>query len=202
MAHYAKDCWDAEIYTSYEWVEVVGHADRSCFDLTRHAQFTKTELKAQKLLKEPKIVKEITLKLNNPLIGKTFKQDQKTIKAALETMEEDDKKILKENIETKGEYSLVCGDQSFTITKDMASCSEGEKTITAEKYTPSVIEPSFGIGRVLYCVFEHCFKRREDEMTEEEKKDAKDKKKEEKRWYFNFPPSVAPVKCSILPLLD
>lgn len=24
MAHYAKDCWDAEVETSYGWVECVG----------------------------------------------------------------------------------------------------------------------------------------------------------------------------------
>ena len=29
MAHYACDCWDAEILTSYGWVECVGCADRS-----------------------------------------------------------------------------------------------------------------------------------------------------------------------------
>jgi len=28
MAHYAKDCWDAEILTSYGWVECVGMANR------------------------------------------------------------------------------------------------------------------------------------------------------------------------------
>lgn len=33
MAHYASDCWDAEIHTSYGWVECVGIADRSAFDL-------------------------------------------------------------------------------------------------------------------------------------------------------------------------
>jgi len=37
MAHYAKDCWDAEVETSYGWIEIAGHADRSCFDLNRHA---------------------------------------------------------------------------------------------------------------------------------------------------------------------
>ena len=32
MAHYAADCWDAEVRTSaYGWVEVVGHADRGGF---------------------------------------------------------------------------------------------------------------------------------------------------------------------------
>ena len=36
MAHYAQDCWDAEVETSYGWIEIAGHADRSCFDLMRH----------------------------------------------------------------------------------------------------------------------------------------------------------------------
>jgi glycyl-tRNA synthetase len=31
MAHYAADCWDAEIKLSYGWIECVGHADRSCY---------------------------------------------------------------------------------------------------------------------------------------------------------------------------
>ena len=37
MAHYAEDCWDAEIDSTYGWVECVGLADRSAFDLrVRH----------------------------------------------------------------------------------------------------------------------------------------------------------------------
>ena len=56
-----------------------------------------------------------------------------------------------------------------------------------EKYIPSVIEPSFGIGRIVYCIFEHCFKIRADNAT---------------RTYFYFPPLIAPLKCSILPLMD
>lgn len=54
MAHYAQDCWDAEVETSYGWIEVAGHADRSCYDLTKHAEKTKTELVAKRKLKEPK----------------------------------------------------------------------------------------------------------------------------------------------------
>lgn len=29
MAHYAADCWDAEVELSYGWTEIVGHADRA-----------------------------------------------------------------------------------------------------------------------------------------------------------------------------
>lgn len=37
MAHYAQDCWDAEIECSYGWFECVGLADRSAFDLKAHS---------------------------------------------------------------------------------------------------------------------------------------------------------------------
>ena len=33
MAHYAMDCWDAEIEGSYGWIECVGIAHRGCYDL-------------------------------------------------------------------------------------------------------------------------------------------------------------------------
>ena len=73
MAHYAKDCWDAEVELSYGWVEIVGHADRSCFDLTKHAERTKTELKAAKMLKEPKLVKSIRTVVDKKEVGKQYK---------------------------------------------------------------------------------------------------------------------------------
>ena len=52
---------------------------------------------------------------------------------------------------------------------------------------PSVIEPSFGVGRIIYCMFEHCFDTR---------------KGDEKRAFFHFKPVVAPVKATVFPLLQ
>ena len=46
MAHYACDCWDLEIQSSYGWVECVGHADRACYDLAVHSKATKTPMVA------------------------------------------------------------------------------------------------------------------------------------------------------------
>ena len=34
-------------------------------------------------------------------------------------------------------------------------------SVSVEELVPSVIEPSFGIGRVMYSIFEHNFKVRE-----------------------------------------
>lgn len=73
-------------------------------------------------------------------------------------------------------------DKEFKITENMITkIEELKKNVQEEKYIPSVIEPSFGIGRVLYAIFEHSFKMRDEKKT-----------------YFSLPPKIAPFKCSIL----
>jgi glycyl-tRNA synthetase len=79
MAHYARDCWDAEILTSYGWVECVGCADRSAFDLSQHTKATGVKLVAERKLLAPKKVESFQATLNKATIGKTFKQNAKAI---------------------------------------------------------------------------------------------------------------------------
>lgn len=64
MAHYAQDCWDAEVECSYGWIEVAGQADRSCYDLQRHSERTKVELQAARPLKEPMKLKFVRIAPN------------------------------------------------------------------------------------------------------------------------------------------
>jgi glycyl-tRNA synthetase len=73
MAHYACDCWDAEVETSNGWVEMVGHANRSAYDLEQHSKGSGKSLVAARILKEPKQVTITDMELNKQLIGKTFK---------------------------------------------------------------------------------------------------------------------------------
>ena len=77
MAHYASDCWDAEIYTSYGWVECVGIADRACFDLQQHAKATNTLMTANEVFKKPIQVEMGEPQFNKRLMGKTFKKAAK-----------------------------------------------------------------------------------------------------------------------------
>jgi glycyl-tRNA synthetase len=88
----------------------------------------------------------------------------------------------------KGNVTITVNGKEFKLTSEFFTKLEAaEKKIVEEKYVPSVIEPSYGIGRIVYCVFEHCFKTREADAQ---------------RTYFDFPPCIAPVKCSILPLMS
>ena len=188
MAHYAKDCWDAEVETSYGWIEIAGHADRSCFDLSRHSERTKTELQAARQLKEPRLVKLVKMTVNKKEIGKLFKQDAQPINLALEALTEEDKERYRNEMDQNKEIVVkTASGKELKLTADLVQFEQYEKNIQEVKYTPSVIEPSFGIGRIVYCIFEHCFKVRAED---------------EQRTYFVFPPLVAPLKCSILPLID
>ena len=79
MAHYANDCWDAEVETSYGWIEIAGHADRSAFDLKRHSEVTKVELMAARRLKNPVTKTEIIATPDKKVNGAQFKGDAKKI---------------------------------------------------------------------------------------------------------------------------
>lgn len=56
MAHYAIDCWDAEVKTDqYGWVEIIGIADRTDFDLKSHIKHSKEDLSVFKEYDTPKM---------------------------------------------------------------------------------------------------------------------------------------------------
>eukprot|EP00957_Ditylum_brightwellii_P195077 14863619-Ditylum_brightwellii.AAC.1 len=88
MAHYACDCWDLEIKSSYGWVECVGHADRACYDLDVHGKATKTPMLATVKLDTPQDVEVAKLKFDRKALGKTFKKDQRVVSGALEALAE------------------------------------------------------------------------------------------------------------------
>lgn len=54
-----------------------------------------------------------------------------------------------------------CDGQTFEIKAGMVEIKKVTEKVTGKTYTPSVIEPSFGIGRIMYCMFEHCYYTRE-----------------------------------------
>ena len=65
----------------------------------------------------------------------------------------------------------------------MTACSPR----SCRAFTPSVIEPSFGLGRIIYCLLEHTYYTRSQD---------------EQRTVFRFNPLVAPVKATVFPLMQ
>ncbi|KAF6198486.1 hypothetical protein GE061_008234 [Apolygus lucorum] len=185
MAHYACDCWDAEALTSYGWVECVGCADRSAFDLTQHTKATGIKLSAEKTLPAPKTITVTEPQINKGIVGKIFKKDAKAVTEALSKLSLDDLNSMSDSLNATGKYDLSEGGSTYSITKDMVTVKTLDKTVHVEEFTPSVVEPSFGVGRVMYALLEHNFRTRESD---------------EQRTYLTIPPCVAPLKCAIFPL--
>jgi glycyl-tRNA synthetase len=80
---------------------------------------------------------------------------------------------------------LVVDEKKFTLLPNMFRIKRYQKTVHVVDVTPSVIEPSFGVGRILYAILEHSFGVREGD---------------DQRVWLSLPPIVAPVSCSVLPL--
>ncbi|XP_068250972.1 glycine--tRNA ligase isoform X1 [Palaemon carinicauda] len=182
MAHYACDCWDAECLTSYGWIECVGCADRSAYDLSQHTKGSGVRMTVERPLKEPRVVDSVVPLPDKGAIGKTFKKDAKAVTEALASLSLEVAEDMDKALTNVGEYEV----NGFKLTRSMVPAFKREqKKVHVEEIVPSVIEPSFGIGRVFYSLLEHTFKMREDD---------------EKRTFFALPAVVAPIKVSVLPL--
>jgi glycyl-tRNA synthetase len=188
MAHYSQDCWDMEIEMSSGWTECVGHADRACYDLEVHGKATNTSMTAATLLDKPLKVEKLIAEPIKKKLGPKFGKDAKLVIDVLENLNEDEVKELQIKFETS-DVQII---KSYEINKDMLNIKIEKKTISEEKYLPHVIEPSFGLGRVLNAVLEHSFSQRNGD---------------ENRCVMAFRPCVAPIKLGIFrlvtsPLLD
>ncbi len=185
MAHYAADCWDAEIQSErFGWVEVVGIADRTDYDLKAHAKQSETELAVYIPYDKPKKVERFIVKPNMGILGPKFKGKAGKIATAL--------KALKPQELTGDIIRLEIDGEQITIEKDTVTYENVSEEVHGETIIPHVIEPSFGIDRITYSLLEHSY--HEEEAKEEGEE-------EETRIVLRLPPEVAPVQAAVLPLL-
>jgi len=175
-AHYAVDCWDAEALTSYGWVEIVGIADRSDYDLSKHTQYSGEDLSVFIPFKEPIKVRKKKAIPKMDKIGPAFKDKAKKIVELLEKVEPSEK------------IELEVDGEKVVLTTEYFEIKEVEEEVHGEKIIPHVIEPSFGLDRITYSVLEHAFDK--DIVDGEERKVLR-----LKRW-------MAPVQVAVLPLLS
>lgn len=180
MAHYALDCWDVEVKTDkYGWVEIIGIADRGDYDLSSHSQFSNEELYVFQEYDEPKTVQKTVVKPNLSKFGPVFKGDSPKVKQAIE--DADPQEIITA-LNDSGKYVIEL-DKTYEVPQELLIVEEVEEVVTGEKIIPHVIEPSFGIDRILYSVLLHSFKE----------SDEKD--------YFKFEKCIAPVQVGVYPLV-
>ena len=178
MAHYAADCWDAEVLLSYGWMEITGIADRGCWDLSRHAQFSGVELTHFKKFDEP-IEEEVDkIKANHRLLGPRFKAQAKDIAAAMESMTPADVK--------DGKLVITVNGEKIEIGSDLFEVVRVKEKVAGKRVVPHVIEPSCGLDRIFYSVLEHAY----------------DYDEKEGYTVLHIKPEVAPIKVAVFPLME
>lgn len=160
MAHYACDCWDAELFTSSGWVECVGCADRSAYDLTVHANKTGAPLVVRESLAEPLVIEEWQVIIDKKKFGPLFKKDAKLVETALLANNQEQLEKLSKELADAGKFTLDVegiANNKAEITQDSVKIEFRKRIENTREFTPNVIEPSFGIGRILYSLIEHNF---------------------------------------------
>jgi len=179
MAHYAIDCWDVEAFTdSYGWIEIIGIADRTDYDLRSHSQHSGEDLRVFIEYDEPRRIKKRAVRPDMGRLGPRFRKDAARIASALSEVDvEEMERALEEEgrFILEGEFEILPGDVTF---------EDVEEVVTGRKVYPHVIEPSFGIDRIIYTLLLHSL------VDDGE------------RTYFRLPAHVAPVEVTVLPLVN
>ena len=148
MAHYATDCWDAEIEGSYGWIECVGIAHRGCYDLDAHEKATGKMLRARREFSEPKIVEIDGWTIDGGVAGPVFRADAGQVKDIVETLDSD--------VSFPTDVTLADG-RTLTVTAEHVKRVQKTVKETGEWFIPHVVEPAFGIDRILWHVLDHAF---------------------------------------------
>ncbi|MDR0509364.1 MAG: glycine--tRNA ligase [Candidatus Methanoplasma sp.] len=178
MAHYAMDCWDAEVLLSLGWIEVTGIADRGCWDLSRHAEFSGTELTHFKKFDEPEERETDKVKAKHKALGPRFKDKAKSIAEMMEAKHPSDIR--------DGKLVLKLEDGEVILDSEFFEVVKVREKISGERVVPHVIEPSHGLDRIFYSVLEHAY-------THDEKEDYT---------VLKLAPEIAPIKVGIFPLME
>jgi len=197
MAHYAADCWDAEIETCYGWLECVGIADRACFDLNAHAEAAKVDLRYREMLEKPIEVEQLVITKQAGIeVMKAFGKQGRGVKEWLEALPGEELQALVDEVGAKQQaeraVSLKDGEEQVcTFLPAHVACERKKVKTSTATFMPGVVEPSFGIDRILFSVLEHSYSARP-------KGDGDDDK--QVRGVLSFPSNIAPYKLVILPL--
>lgn len=180
MAHYASDCWDAEIFGSYGWIECVGIAHRGCYDLEAHETYTGQRLRAWRDWKEPVHRKRTMATIDGATAGPAFRSMANNVKDALERLETPPESY---------PFELTLADSTIvSVEREHVKIEEIDETINGEWYTPHVVEPAFGIDRIIWHLLDHAWKEEE--------------KNGETYSLLSISPLVAPIDAAVLPLME
>ncbi|OLZ42337.1 glycine--tRNA ligase [Natrinema saccharevitans] len=180
-AHYASDCWDAESEVDGNWIEMAGFAYRGDYDLSKHDAHSDDRFTIFKQYDEPKTVERATVDPDMSYLGPEFGGAAGDVVDELEDLAARDREAF-----AGDSVEIGLEGETHEIPVEKTGFAVEEQTEAGEHITPHVVEPSFGVDRLVYTVLHHAY--REDEIDGEE------------RTYLELEPEVAPTFVGVFPL--
>ena len=181
MAHYASDCWDCELSGEHGWIEVVGIANRTCHDLESHEKYSKSGLlRGWRNFETPVNESREILKPVGSVIGPAFRERASDVAEALSELTD---------LPEVTPFTLTLADgATVEIEEGMVTKCLQDSVVSGEYFSPHVIEPAFGIDRIIWHILDHNYLELEKEGEE--------------YTILSLEPSVAPYDLVVLPLFD
>ncbi|ABW01182.1 glycine--tRNA ligase [Caldivirga maquilingensis] len=177
-AHYARMVYDHVVYTErFGWLEVSGHAYRGDYDLSRHSSYSGQDISAVRRLKEPKVIEEHRVYPNPSRIREVYGNEAPLVLKALASVNPEE---LVRELTSKGEVVI----NGFKVTRDMVFIKTESRKVSTENFIPHVIEPSFGIDRILYVTLENAYALIDGRIV------------------LKLPRDVAPITVAVLPIVS
>lgn len=109
---------------------------------------------------EPLKVEEWQVDIEKKKFGPKFKKDGKTVEAAVEALSQELREKLSLDLQNTGKITIDVpgvGNGKVELDKELVNIEKRTRVENTREYTPNVIEPSFGIGRILYSIIEHNY---------------------------------------------
>jgi glycyl-tRNA synthetase len=177
-AHYSAQTYDHEVlFDKFGWVEVAGHAYRTDYDLASHTKKSSVDLSVSVQLEEPIRVKHLKMNINAKKIREIFPDKFTDMMKRLKEMSpEDTKREIDAN-----EAIMVEG---YKLPKEAIEFIDVEEEVKTRRFIPHVVEPSFGIERLIYAILEHAYWEKEE------------------RAMLRIPPYLAPIQAAVFPLVS
>jgi len=176
-AHYSSQGYDQEIYLDrWGWTEVSGHNYRTDYDLEHHKEHSGVDMQVFKGYDAPVLKEETILEPILAKIGPAFKEDASKVVALLR---QSDIREVETSLKTKGVYNAG----SFKVLPEHVRFVKKRIEETGRRFTPHVVEPSFGIDRLVYTVLEYAYSKREG------------------RTVLKIPRELAPTQIGVFPLV-
>ncbi len=176
-AHYSTQSFDQEVLVDrWGWVEVSGHAYRSDYDLSCHMKASGVDLRVYKEYTNPIETEELMVKPIMAKLGPVYKGDAGKVAAELAKVPAQE---VADAMQKDGYF--MAG--NYQVFKEQVDISHQKNTIRGTRFTPHVVEPSFGCDRLFYVALEYAYRIKDD------------------RAVLSFPRCITPIQVGVYPLM-